>query len=207
MIGVIDLGIGNVKSIINMLGFLGVDARACNCADSINAADRLILPGVGHFDFAMARLDRLGLISILNKRVRLDARPILGICLGMQLLTRRSEEGDCPGLGWIDAETVAFDRSRMTPSLPLPHMSWTQARVLKRNPLLSSSEIEAKFYHAHSYHLSCDADHIVIVDAEYGYRFPAAIQNGNILGVQFHPEKSHRYGLNLLKNFSAWDGK
>lgn len=202
MIAVVDLGIGNVKSILNMLRYLGIEAAAADRAEQIARAVKLILPGVGHFDSGMAALDALGLRDVLNRRVLEDRVPVLGICLGMQLLTKRSDEGTRPGLGWIDAETVAFQPQRMNRRLPLPHMGWRYVSVVRNNPLLSEAGTASRFYHVHGYHLSCVDDRAIVAQTFYGYDFPSVIQVDNIMGVQFHPEKSHRFGMKLLEKFS-----
>jgi imidazole glycerol-phosphate synthase subunit HisH len=202
MIVVIDYGLGNLRSIENMLFRGGVETAISGSPDIIRAASMLILPGVGHFRFGMESLRRLGLVDVLNERV-LDARvPILGICLGAQLLGRGSEEGDCSGLNWVPMDTVQFDRSRMRHGEKVPHMGWTDTSCTECG-LFSGMSGTPRFYYVHSYHFRCDDPGIVMCTAEHGYSFASGIAHGNILGVQFHPEKSHVYGQQLLKNFAS----
>jgi glutamine amidotransferase len=185
-----------------MLGRAGIEAEISGAPDVLRRATRLILPGVGHFRFAMDSLAERGLIDVLNDRV-LGARiPILGICLGAQLLGRRSEEGDCPGLGWVAMETVAFDRSRLLSGERVPHMGWA-ATTHDGSTLFSGMDNGPRFYYVHSYHFQCDDPSTVICTAEHGYRFASGIAYRNIVGVQFHPEKSHVYGQQLLTNFAV----
>jgi glutamine amidotransferase len=200
MIVIIDYGLGNPKSIQNMLRRAGGDAEISREPDTLRAASKLILPGVGHFRFAIESLQNFDLINVLNERV-LNARvPILGICLGAQLFGRRSEEGNCAGLNWIRMETVRFDTSRISRSDKIPHMGW--ADTLHTNcPLFQGMTEIPRFYYVHSYHFLCDTPSIAMCTAEHGYRFVSGFACRNILGVQFHPEKSHVYGQRLLKNF------
>jgi len=204
MITIIDYDAGNIKSVANMLLALGVASRISEKPADISTAERLILPGVGHFDFGMAGLERRDLIGALNDRVLGDGVPVLGICLGAQLLTRGSAEGDREGLGWIAGDTVAFDRTRMDGSLRLPHMGWADTWASQDNPLLESTDKEARFYHVHSFHMTCDEEQTTILKTHYGYDFTTGIRKQNVLGVQFHPEKSHRFGMELLRRFSTW---
>lgn len=206
MITIVDYDAGNVKSVANMLAALGIACRIAGDPTGIDAAEKLILPGVGHFDYGMAKLAERGLVDALNQRVIGTGTPILGICLGAQLLTRGSEEGKRPGLGWIDGEAVAFDRKRMDDRLKLPHMGWTETRAVATNPLLNTSEQKTRYYYVHSYHIKCKNRDHVILEAEYGYSFISGVMKGNIFGVQFHPEKSHRFGMDLLRRFAKWDG-
>jgi glutamine amidotransferase len=204
VITIVDYDAGNVKSIANMLRSLGKKCCVTGDPERVAAAEKLILPGVGHFDFGMAELDRRGLVAALNRRVLEDNIPILGICLGAQLLTCGSEEGERPGLGWIEGRTVRFDRGRMDASLRVPHMGWADTHSLRDNPLNPSLPADARFYYVHSYHLVCDREQDAIFSAWHGYEFVSGVQRGNVLGVQFHPEKSHRFGMGILENFAAW---
>lgn len=201
---IIDYNAGNVGSIKNMLARLGEEAIITNNEKEIEYAERLILPGVGKFDYGMQNLENLNLIPILNRKVLVEKIPILGICLGVQLMTKSSEEGIRNGLGWFDAKTVSFNREMLNPGSKIPHMGWSDVFIKKDNKLLSfkSFYLSPRFYHVHSYHLFTDFQDSVIATTKYGnYEFPVALNIENIYGVQFHPEKSHKYGMELLRNF------
>ena len=203
MIVVVDYGMGNVGSIANMLKRVGADALVSSQAHDIERAEKLILPGVGAFDSAMERINGSGLRAALDRRVVADKVPVLGICLGMQLLTHTSEEGELPGLGWIAARTVAF-RGRVDPRLKSPHMGWNLVVLHTPSPLTTGLDtlVEPRFYFVHSYFIECDDSNVGILRTTYGVTYDSAIQRGNIYGVQFHPEKSHRFGMRLLENFA-----
>lgn len=202
MITIIDYGVGNLLSIRNMLKKAGYrDATISNKENDIAQAEKLILPGVGHFDYGMNQLRESAFFDTLNKRVQIDKIPILGICLGAQLLTQGSEEGEQPGLGWVQARTIRFDSSRMDASLRVPHMGWGDVRMQKPSKLFDNMPGEPRFYFVHSYHLVCDDPTDELVSCTHGYAFVAGVERGNVLGVQFHPEKSHKFGLQLLSNF------
>jgi glutamine amidotransferase len=194
----IDYGVGNLGSIVNMLKRIGVGVRVSSNPEDVRAAGRLILPGVGAFGYAMERLHALGLAAALDDRVAARV-PLLGICLGMQLFSRRSEEGGAAGFGWIAADTVRFQFPSDSPQR-VPHMGWNEVQ-LSSPGALPDGESEHRYYFAHSYHLVCDDPADTIGATTYGYAFPAIVARGNLLGVQFHPEKSHRYGLGLLRAF------
>jgi len=198
---IVDYGAGNIASIRNMLRKLGHPAVISADPGEVARAERLILPGVGAFDYGMARLEETGLAEVLTRRVCREGRPLLGICLGAQLLGRRSEEGRRPGLAWIPAETVAFARDRLPPGLRVPHMGWTQVRAEGPSRLMEGLPPEARFYFVHSYHLRLDGETEARLTAEHGYAFPAGVERENLAAVQFHPEKSHRFGMRLLDNF------
>ena len=200
MITIVDLNMGNVKSVLNMVRHVGFDARISNDTDEILAADRLILPGVGAFDEAMTRIEQGGLRQSLDTVALRDRKPVLGICLGMQLMTRSSEEGQLPGLAWVDAVTRKFQPGDFPIHLPIPHMGWNTA-VATRDYSLLEGLAENRFYFVHSYHVDCRDEAIVLTRTRYGIEFHSAFAAGNIIGVQFHPEKSHRFGKQLLKNF------
>jgi glutamine amidotransferase len=201
MITVVDYGMGNLGSILNMLKKIGAGARVAPDPEGVMAASKLILPGVGAFDNAMARLESLGLVDALNQRVLQDHVPVLGLCLGVQLLTRRSDEGVRPGLGWIAGETVRFKLPAGS-GLAVPHMGWNYVKPARAHCLLEAEAEPPRFYFVHGFHLSCDDPADVIGTTEYGYEFPTVIGRGNIAGVQFHPEKSHSFGMRLLRNFA-----
>lgn len=201
MIIIVDYGMGNLGSVVNMLKKIGVQARVSSCVEEIDDADKLILPGVGAFDTGMLRLKELGLIDVLNRKVLGKKTPIIGFCLGMQLLTKRSEEGTLPGLGWIDGETIRFRFGPGNSHLKIPHMGWNTVLVHRHGALFGGMNQEARFYFVHSYHIVCDRQEDVIATTNYGYDFVSVVQRENIMGTQFHPEKSHKFGIKLFKNF------
>ena len=201
MIVIIDYKMGNLGSILNMLKKVGTPGIISSDPDTIRQADKLILPGVGAFDNGMKNLNELGLIPVLAGKVLQERTPILGICLGMQLMTKSSDEGKLPGLGWIDAATVRFRHAPSTP-LKVPHMGWNTVNVRKDSPLFADMFPEPRFYFVHSYHAECRDAADVLTTTHYGYDFVSAFQRGNIMGVQYHPEKSHKFGMQLLRNFA-----
>ena len=196
-ITIVDYGAGNPRSIANMLRQLGHEAMITGDRGELGRASHLILPGVGKFDFAMARLNETGLAEALDERVRAGV-PLLGICLGAQLLTRGSDEGDLPGFGWIAGETVAFDRSRLSGDLKVPHIGWSDTAF---RPGAKLAADDARFYYVHSFHMRCDSPDDVLCVAHHGYEYVSGIERDNVVGVQFHPEKSHRFGMALLGGF------
>jgi glutamine amidotransferase len=201
MTAIVDYGAGNIASIRNMLRRLGHPAVITAEPEEVARAERLILPGVGAFDYGMSRLEETGLAQALGQRVQGEGRPLLGICLGAQLLSRRSEEGRRTGLGYIPAETVAFVRERLAPGLRVPHMGWAGVRAEGESRLLAGLPEEARFYFVHSYHLRMDGPVEARLTADHGYSFPAGVEQENLAAVQFHPEKSRRFGMQLLDNF------
>lgn len=200
-VAIVDYGMGNVGSIRNMLRKVGASTVVASSPDALWGAARIVLPGVGAFDQGMARLEAGGFRAALERLVLEEKVPILGICLGMQLFGRSSEEGERPGLGWIQAETVRFQRQRMAEPLRIPHMGWNTLRLLKPSPLFDIREGEQRFYFLHSYHVVCLDPEDELARTEYGYPFVSAIRRGNITGAQFHPEKSHRYGMAFFRRF------
>lgn len=203
MIGIVDYGMGNLGSILNMLKKIGANGRIVATPDQLHEADKLILPGVGAYDNGMKNLKTLGFQEALNEIVLGRGRPILGICLGMQLFTNNSEEGKLDGLGWFDAETIRFNFAGNEPNLKIPHMGWNTIEVLRESPLFEDKTHELRFYFAHSYHVVCNDESNILATTHHGYSFPSAIVKGNIMGTQFHPEKSHRFGLELLTYFAG----
>ena len=201
MITIIDYGAGNLRSVQNMLRHVGAEATIASTSAEIEKASKLILPGVGHFDFGMKNLASCGLLDVLHDKALNQQTPFLGICLGAQLLTRRSEEGDLPGLGWIAADTRRFDTSRLDDSLRVPHMGWAETEYQSENPFVQETGEKPRYYYVHSYHIVCDRQEDELCHATHGYRFTAGVQRDNIAGVQFHPEKSHRFGSAFLKKF------
>lgn len=198
MIVIVDYGMGNLGSIENMLKKIGIQPIVSNEPDIIASASKLILPGVGSFDKAMDRINSLNLRQTLDQHALIEKKPILGICLGMQLLTRKSEEGKLPGLGWIEADTLRFP---IMYQLKIPHMGWNEVKLNYDSPLTKNLPPMSKFYFVHSYRVQVDYDNLSVLKCQYGIEFDAAIQQDNIFGAQFHPEKSHRYGMQFLRNF------
>jgi glutamine amidotransferase len=204
MIVVIDYGMGNIGSVLNMLKKIGAEAAISPRPEDILAADKLILPGVGAFDTGMIRLEERGLVSVLRKKVIEERAPLLGICLGMQLLSKSSEEGRLPGLGFLEARTVKFRFGEGPPGekFRIPQMGWNRVEVRGADPLFRDMYPEPRFYFVHSYHVVCAEERDIIAVTRYGYEFASAVRRDNIAGVQFHPEKSHKFGMRLLKNFA-----
>jgi glutamine amidotransferase len=202
VIAIINYGIGNLLSVKNMLKKAGVaDVVITDDPGELDKADRIILPGVGHFDYGMKKLRSSRAFEMLQKKALEDKIPVLGICLGAQLLTNGSEEGTEKGLGWIDAETVRFEVERFPEKLPIPHMGWTEIRYAD-HPLFTNMYEEPRFYFVHSYYLRPKDPANQLCESVYGHAFSSGIQSGNIMGVQFHPEKSHKFGLRFLENFA-----
>jgi glutamine amidotransferase len=202
MIVIIDYEMGNVGSIANMIKRVGGESVISNDLATIQSASKLILPGVGAFDSGMQNIDRFGLRSTLNKKVVEEKTPILGICLGMQLLGRRSDEGRLPGLGWVDAETIRLPSgTQEVPKLRIPHMGWNYATPTKTDPLFQGTPENPRFYFVHSFHVVCANPEDVLSRTTYGIPFTSALSHQNIWGTQFHPEKSHSFGMKLFHNF------
>lgn len=199
-ITVIDYGVGNVGSIVNMIKRIGASALVTSDPNEIEGAAKLILPGVGAFDQGMRKLRERALIEPLNRAVLEKKTPILGICLGLQLFTKGSEEGSETGLGWFEAMTKRFSFNEPQ-SLKVPHMGWNRLTPAKASPLFSNLSYDARFYFVHSFHIADARKDDVIATAQYGYEFAASLGRDHIAGVQFHPEKSHKYGMHLLRNF------
>lgn len=199
MITVVDYGMGNLGSILNMFKRIGVPAEITGDPVAVAKATKLLLPGVGAFDAAMERIDSSGLRPILDRKALHDRVPVLGICLGMQLLTHGSEEGQRPGLGWIAARTKRLPND---PPLKVPHMGWNAVRPVRAHPLIDRLPEESRFYFVHSYAVFADDPADSLLKACHGIEFDAAIAHDNICGAQFHPEKSHKFGMQLLANFA-----
>lgn len=199
MITIVNYGMGNLGSIRNMFKQIGAAVVVADRPEEIEKAGKLLLPGVGAFDAAMARIESGGFRDILDRKVLEERIPILGICLGMQLLTRSSEEGKLPGLGWIDATTRRFPA---TAGLPVPHMGWNLARKQRECRLTKNLGDDARFYFVHSYYVRVANADDAILKTSYGLEFDSGVCHGNIYGAQFHPEKSHKFGMQLLRNFA-----
>ena len=202
MTAIIDYHAGNIASIQNMLAKIGVKATITNIIPDIRQATRIILPGVGSFDFGMKKLRELNLVDVLNERVLVDKIPCLGICLGAQLMCNRSEEGVLEGLGWIRAEVRKFPTQINGTRYAVPHMGWDVVRQVKQSKLMDGINENPRFYFVHSYYITCHEPGDALLKNEYGVTFDSAFERDNIVGVQFHPEKSHKFGKALLKNFT-----
>jgi glutamine amidotransferase len=202
MIVIVDYGLGNLRSIQNMLDRAGIESVISSQPDELRSASKLILPGVGHFRYGMKSLHERGLVEVLNERVLAAHVPILGICLGAQLLGRGSEEGSSSGLNWVPMDTVEFDSALMQHGEKVPHMGWATTSHTECALFQGMSEAP-RFYYVHSYHFRCDDPGMVMCTAEHGYRFASGVAFDNIFGVQFHPEKSHVHGQRLLMNFAS----
>lgn len=201
MIVIVDYGMGNLRSIQKSFQRLHVDVSISSDRHVISNAKKLILPGVGHFAAGMKQLQEANLLESLQQKVMIEKVPILGICLGMQLFARKSEEGNANGLGWIDAEVIRFrvcDQKRFK----VPHIGWNSIEVQKESSLLQHWNQDQLFYFVHSYHMTCNDPVDILSTSVYDVRFVSAVQKGNIFGTQFHPEKSHRNGMQILKNFA-----
>jgi len=199
MLVIINYGLGNLASVLNMVRKVGGNASVSSDPNEILSATKLILPGVGSFDYGVSQLHSLGLISVIQEMAS-KGTPTLGLCLGMQLLAKRSEEGQLDGLGFIDAEIRRFSFNSNS-TFHIPHVGWNHVSVVKENPLIPNDGSEQRFYFTHSYHAVCSNEADVLAMTEYGYPFCSAYSRDNIFGVQFHPEKSHRFGKALIKRF------
>ena len=200
MISIVDYGSGNIQAIANVYHRLGVPFVIVSRPNELAEADQVILPGVGAFDQAMFELEKSGMRHALHACVLEEKKPILGICVGMQLLARSSEEGAAKGLGWIDAEVKRFENG--SSARQVPHMGWNTVEPKIHDALFEGVEFQHGFYFLHSYYLSCGKEEDELASTNYGVRFTSAVMRGNVYGVQFHPEKSHQNGVRLLKNFA-----
>lgn len=197
---IINYGMGNLFSIQKKINFLGANAIISSDYEAIRKADKLILPGVGHFGKAIENLKSLGLLDLLNEEVLINKKPVLGICLGMQLMASSSEEGDVKGLGWIEGKIVRFKISDKL-KFKVPHIGWNSVSTEKNSKLMNQIPNNAAFYFVHSYHFESETSENILSYTDYEYKFASAIEKENIFGVQYHPEKSHHIGQLLLKNF------
>jgi glutamine amidotransferase len=202
MITVIDYGLGNILAFLNAYKRLDIPAKVAKTSSELEGATKLILPGVGAFDHAMELLQRSGMRQTLDDMVLERSVPVLGICVGMQILASASDEGQLHGLSWIDGRVKKFDTTLFSHRTQLPHMGWNDVMPVTRSGLFAGLENDARFYFLHSYYFHCaDREH-VLAQTDYGITFSCAVHFKNIYGVQFHPEKSHHYGALLLKNFA-----
>ena len=201
MIALVDYGLGNIQAFANVYRRLGREAYPARTTSDLRHASRIILPGVGAFDWAMSRLQESGLREALDEEVLGSKKPVLGICVGMQMMARSSEEGVLPGLGWIDATVVKLDTRLLESRTHLPHMGWNDAKPSSSDTLFFGLA-EPKYYFLHSYFIKPAREENILATSCYGVKFVSAVQSANIYGTQFHPEKSHQWGVQLLKNFA-----
>lgn len=201
MIAILNYGLGNIQAFANIYKRLNIQAEIASTAQELETADRIILPGVGAFDWAMARLNNSGMRKSLEENVIRKGKPILGICVGMQILAKRSDEGQMEGLGWIDGEVKKFD-NRLGNIMHLPHMGWNDVEPQGSNALFKELQTGARFYFLHSYYFVPRRNEHILSVTDYNGRYASGVYSGNIFGVQFHPEKSHQWGIQLLKNFA-----
>lgn len=202
MIAIVNYGLGNVQAFANIYKRLNISSIIASSPEELLDAERIILPGVGAFDWAMKRLNESGLREALDEAVIREGKPVLGICVGMQIMARRSDEGMLPGLGWINGEVKKFDGTTFIHRIHLPHMGWNDVVPCDGNGLFNHLESGARFYFLHSYYLFPHDRNQVLAVTDYNGEYASAVRSGNVLGVQFHPEKSHHWGIQLLKNFA-----
>jgi glutamine amidotransferase len=201
VIRVVDYGLGNVQAFLTLYKRLGIEAAAARTVPELANADHIILPGVGAFDHAMDLLTASGMKDQLATMVK-QGIPVLGVCVGMQILAAASDEGQGPGLSWVPGKVRSFKSNPKAAHLPLPHMGWNDVRPSGNSPLFASLQVDARFYFLHSYYFECEDPAHVAATAHYGARYACAVSAGHVHGVQFHPEKSHHFGMQLLKNFA-----
>ena len=200
MITIVDYGVGNLGSILNMFKRIGAAAEIASTVAGVERASKILLPGVGAFDAAMQCINQSGLRDVLQDKAKRERVPTLGVCLGMQLLTQGSEEGQLPGLGWIPASTKRFQGLG---GLKVPHIGWNTVKEVNGHPLTAGLPVDARFYFVHSYCVEVDDQRHAVMKTSYGIEFDAIVAHENIMGAQFHPEKSHRFGMHLLANFAS----
>jgi glutamine amidotransferase len=202
MIRVVDYGVGNIQAFMTMFKRLGLPAERAQSAEQLAGATHLILPGVGAFDHAMQLLNQSGMRPALEQMVLEQRVPVLGVCVGMQMLANGSDEGSLPGLGWIPGRVRSFSTNPTAAALPMPHMGWNDLKVKPDSQLFKDFEELPRFYFLHSYYFECDDPAHVVASAEYGLEFDCVVSSGHVHGVQCHPEKSHHFGAQLFKNFA-----
>ena len=202
MITIIDYGLGNIRAFVNVYERLNIKTKVAHCANDLKDASKIILPGVGAFDHAMTQLNQSGMREEIEKQVLCNKVPVVGICVGMQMLAKSSDEGKLPGLGWIDGVVKIFDTSKINYKTRLPHMGWNSIKPINNQPLLFGFNDDSRFYFLHSYYFVCNNSDDVISTTDYGITYASAVNKDNIFGIQFHPEKSHSNGIRLLENFS-----
>lgn len=202
MIAIVDYGLGNILAFANVYKRLNIPVVVARGEDQLRGASKIVLPGVGAFDHAMQLLERSGMRGALDDLVINQRVPVLGICVGMQIIAGSSEEGELPGLGWIDGRVRKIDPTGLRSATRLPHMGWNDVEPVQSCALFAGLERNARFYFLHSYYFQCHREENVLAVCDYGARFSCAVRAGNVYGVQFHPEKSHGFGVQLLKNFA-----
>lgn len=202
MITIIDYGLGNIRAFVNVYERLNIKTKIAHSSEEIKDASKIILPGVGAFDYAMSQLNASGMRDELEKQVVVNKIPILGICVGMQMLAKSSDEGSMPGLGWINGEVKLFETTAIPYKTRLPHMGWNNIEPVDNYRLLSGFNSQSRFYFLHSYYFVCNNEANIISTTEYGITYASAVKRDNIYGIQFHPEKSHSNGTLLLNNFA-----
>jgi glutamine amidotransferase len=203
LISIIDYGVGNIKAFVNIYKILEIDFSIAKSKADLESTKKIILPGVGSFDYAMRQLQNSGMKERLDELVLQQRVPVLGICVGMQMLAESSEEGVLSGLGWVEGTVKRFGHSLLNDRMPLPHMGWNTLNIKQNSPLLFDLEKEPSFYFLHSYYLECKNKIDVVATTSYGDEFSSVVTSGNIYGIQCHPEKSHHSGTKLLKNFGV----
>lgn len=202
MITIIDYGVGNINAFVNVYKRVDVPVRIAKTSADLEGSEKLILPGVGHFDYAMSKLNDSGMREMLDHLVLEQQIPVIGICVGMQMMANYSDEGNAEGLKWIDASVKKFDESKIKQATRLPHMGWNDVTPVKDLALFKGLEKDAIFYFLHSYYFECKNPTDVMAVSDYGIKFASAAHHENKFGIQFHPEKSHHYGEILLHNFA-----
>ena len=202
MITIIDYGVGNINAFVNVYKRVNVPVKIAKTAADLEDVQKLILPGVGHFDYAMSELIKSGMREKLDELVIVKKVPIIGICVGMQMMGNSSDEGNLDGLKWIDASVRKFDETKIQQVTKLPHMGWNDVQPNSSNSLFKGLEKDALFYFLHSYYFECNDKSDILATSEYGEQFTCAAHHENVYGIQFHPEKSHHYGETLLHNFA-----
>ena len=203
MITIIDYGLGNIRSVYKALQRENIDCEITGSVSKLEKAEKLLLPGVGNFKRGMENLEKKDLVNVLNQKVLNEQIPILGICLGMQLMTKFSEEGDVKGLGWVNAETKNFTHLINNKKIKIPHMGWNSIDILRKDKIFNNIRIDSLYYFVHKYFVSCNDKINILSRTKYSSIFCSSFHKENIYGLQFHPEKSHDQGLQILKNFNS----
>lgn len=202
MITIIDYGVGNIFAFQNVFKRLNISSRTAKCVEDLKEVDKLILPGVGHFDYAMSQLNNSGMRERIDELVLVEKKPVIGICVGMQMMANKSDEGTLDGLGWIDANVKKFNELTIQHHTKLPHMGWNDVKPNENHFLFKGLEQESIFYFLHSFYFNCKDKKNILSTTDYGINFASSVFKENIFGIQFHPEKSHSYGEKLLENFA-----